>query len=264
MIDSHNAITSLIESLIPELKKTALEAGAKIMDIYASDKVKFSAKEDNSPLSDADLASHNHITNKISMLSDYPIVSEEDFKSVKRNSNGWFWLIDPLDGTKEFLNRNGEFTVNIALIGQGLSHFGLVYAPAIHLMYWGGKEFGAYRSNKEGVRKISVSKNSKLPYRVVASKSHLNNETQMFIEKFKSFNLVQYGSSLKFCRIAEGAADIYPRLAPTCEWDTAAAQAVLEGAGGYVVDIDKKPLRYGKSDIINPSFIAARDISIIP
>ncbi len=264
-LNSANSTKQLIDTLLPSLKKIALEAGEKVMHIYTSDEIEYSTKEDKSPVSVADLEAHKHIALKLSILSEYPVVSEEDSNSLEnRNSTGWFWLIDPLDGTKEFIGRNGEFTINIALIGEGISHFGLVYAPAINLMYWGGKEFNAYRLDKDGTQKINVSKTTSPQHRVVASKNHLNDETKSFIEKLESVNLIQSGSSLKFCRIAEGSADIYPRLAPTCEWDTAAAQAILEGAGGAVVDVNKKPLRYGKMNVINPSFIATREVSLIP
>ncbi len=257
--------TERIKPLLPNLKSIAREAGAKIMDIYANETIDFSVKKDQSPVSIADLAAHHHIVSALAPLTDYPIVSEEDADSFShRNPDAWFWIIDPLDGTKEFLNRNGEFTVNIALVGQGISQFGIVYAPAIDLMYWGGKTFGAHRTSKEGTTTIQVSDNSAARHRVVASKNHLNDETKAFIEKIGLVDLIQSGSSLKFCRIAEGAADIYPRLAPTCEWDTAAAQAVLEGAGGYVVNLQNEPLRYGKTEVLNPSFIATRDMDLIP
>jgi 3'(2'), 5'-bisphosphate nucleotidase len=175
------------------------------------------------------------------------------------------WLIDPLDGTKEFIAHNGEFTVNIALIDQGRSVLGVVYAPAIDALYWGGAGLGAFRRVGTSTAAIQVASHATDELcRVVASKSHLNAETQAFIDRLGPVSLVQAGSSLKFCRVAEGVADIYPRLAPTCEWDTAAAQAVLEGAGGVVLDLHGAPLRYGKPDVLNPSFIAARNAALIP
>ena len=182
-----------------------------------------------------------------------------------------FWLIDPLDGTKEFIAKNGEFTVNIALIDHGRSVLGVVYAPALALLYWGGLGLGAYRIQDGRTETISVAhklfneQTQTQTCRVVASKSHLNESTQQFIDKLDSVSLIQAGSSLKFCLIAEGAADIYPRLAPTCEWDTAAAQAVLEGAGGVVLDFNtREPLCYGKREVLNPSFVASRNIEVIP
>ena len=183
---------------------------------------------------------------------------------VHRQSHGRFWLIDPLDGTKEFISRNGEFTVNIALIEAGRTVLGVVYAPAMDALYWGGAGLGAFRCI--GGQTVAIKVAASTPgaaLRVVASKSHLNEATRSFIDRFGEVSLVQAGSSLKFCRVAEGEADIYPRLGPTCEWDTAAAQAVLEGAGGVVVDLEGAPLLYGKPDVLNPSFIACRDTSQI-
>lgn len=164
-----------------------------------------------------------------------------------------------MDGIKEFLARNGEFTVNIALILDGEPIWGVVYAPALHQMFWGGRAYGSHRLIEAIAEPIRVAPQvlSDRSYRVVASKSHLNQETTVFIEKLGSTVLVRAGSSLKFCKIAEGSADVYPRLAPTCEWDTAAAQAVLEGAGGYVYDTSGTRLLYGKPKVLNPSFIAA-------
>ena len=250
-----------------------------------------SVKDDNSPLTEADLAAHHVIIDGLSVLTPaIPVVSEEDAASlVHRVAKKPFWLIDPLDGTKEFIARNGEFTVNIALVVQGEPVWGVVHAPAIGQTYWGGSGFGALKQDRNGVvvsLKIGdavsfsgletangsepsspeVSSNDAVgavpiptpqSLRVVASKSHLNEATEAFISSLGVVELVQAGSSLKFCRVADGEADVYPRLAPTCEWDTAAAQAVVEGAGGYVFDMDGKRLRYAKPDLLNPSFIAA-------
>mgnify|MGYP002130717672 CR=1 FL=1 len=199
------------------------------------------------------------------------MVSEEDEASLAfRTTASRFWLIDPLDSTKEFIAKNGEFTVNIALIDQGRSVLGVVYAPVLDLLYWGGPTLGAYRRQVVCTQAISVAHNNSeqtqaQPCRVVARKSQLNEQTQNFIEQLDSVSLIQAGSSLKFCRVAEGTADIYPRLAPTCEWDTAAAQAVLEGAGGVVLDFTTRaPLCYSKPEVLNPSFVAARNIELIP
>lgn len=172
---------------------------------------------------------------------------------------GRFWLIEPLDGTKEFISGSGEFTVNIALVEEGCSVLGVVYAPAIDALYWGGLGLGASRSTASESDAISVSAHDEAAVcRVIASRSHPNVETQALIDHLRDgAQLVTAGSSLKFCRIAEGVADLYPRLAPTCEWVTAAGQAVLEGAWGMVLDLQGQPLRYGKTDVLNPSFIAA-------
>lgn len=248
----------LIEQLLP----VALAAGDAMMSIYVAGAANVQRKEDASPVTEADLAAHRILSSQLmSLLPDCAVVSEEDAASqAYRQDNGQFWLIDPLDGTKEFIARNGEFTVNIALIEEGRSVLGVVYAPAIDALYWGGAGLGAYRSVRGKTAAIKVSANSEVDAcRVVASKSHLNDATQLFIDRMGKVNLVQAGSSLKFCRVAEGEADIYPRLGPTCEWDTAAAQAVLEGAGGLVLDLQGQSLRYGKTDVLNPPFIATRD-----
>ena len=170
-----------------------------------------------------------------------------------------FWLIDPIDGTKDFTQRTGEFTVNIALIENGEPILGVVTAPALAEAYWGLKGEGAYKRDNTGhVQRISVAPPGEAK-RVVASKNHLNEDTKAFIDKLGAHELVQAGSSLKFCKIAEGHADIYPRLAPTCEWDTGAAHAVLSAAGGKVETLEGKPLQYGKEDVLNPHFIASGD-----
>ena len=254
-------------TLATQLFLIAREAGDVIMAVYSRGFVDIQSKRDQSPVTEADLAAHGALqSHLITLLSECPVVSEEDTESLAhRRRQGRFWLIDPLDGTKEFIARNGEFTVNIALIEDGRFILGVVYAPAIDALYWGGAGLGAYRCMGGQTVAIQVTEsNSESLCRVVASKSHLNEATQSLIDRLGQVSIVQAGSSLKFCRVAEGAADIYPRLAPTCEWDTAAAQAMLEGAGGAVVDLHGQPLLYSKPDVLNPSFIATRDIALIP
>lgn len=253
----------LIEKLLPIVRA----AGDAVMRIYRADDLGIQQKDGSGPVTAADLAAHGVLVECLApLLPHCPVVSEEDAGSQRyRLGKRRFWLIDPLDGTKEFIARNGEFTVNIALIDRGRSVLGVVYAPAIDTMYWGGPDFGAFRCAGGETVLIHVAADSANGIcRVMASKSHLNPETQSFIDRLGSVSLVQAGSSLKYCRVAEGGADIYPRLAPTCEWDTAAAQAVLEGAGGVVLDLLGEPLRYGKQDVLNPSFIATRDVALIP
>lgn len=194
------------------------------------------------------------------------MVSEEDPESeFYRKPTGRFWLVDPLDGTKEFIACNGEFTVNIALIEKGKPLWGVVYAPVLDRLYYGGRGLGASLQIGTEIQQLEVSSHPKLGgfWRVVASKSHMNLETQAFMVRLGEIDLVQAGSSLKLCRIAEGSADIYPRLGPTCEWDTAAAQAVVEGAGGVVHDLQGNPLLYGKADVLNPSFIVAASVCLV-
>jgi 3'(2'), 5'-bisphosphate nucleotidase len=186
--------------------------------------------------------------------------------SPERLNHERVWIIDPIDGTREFTTGSPDFCVSIGLAVRGEAVLGVVYAPAISQLFWGGKTFGSFRRTEAGTTSITVSApvESGQTFRVMASKSHLNEATQSFIDRLGAVSLIQAGSSLKFCRVAEGGADIYPRLAPTCEWDTAAAQAVLEGAGGMVLDLDGQPLQYGKPDVLNPSFIATRDRALIP
>jgi len=250
-----------------EVVAIARHAGDAIMRIYkayqagsAGDDL-IQSKADQSPLTQADLTSHHVICNGLTLLTpDIPVVSEEDEQSESfRQSSHTFWLIDPLDGTKEFIACNDEFTVNIALVENGLATWGVVHAPALGQTYWGGSAHGSLREDSSGQTSLRVANqlSTASSCRVVASKSHLNTETADFIAQLGDVELVQAGSSLKFCKVAEAAADIYPRLAPTCEWDTAAAQAVLEGAGGYVVDTSGQRLHYGKADKLNPFFVAA-------
>lgn len=237
------------------------------MAIYRRGSAEVSRKADPSPVTVADLASHRVLaTHLAQLLPNCLVVSEEDPASlVYRQRAGRFWLVDPLDGTKEFIASNGKFTVNIALIEEGRSTLGVVYAPAIDALYWGGTGLGAFRCIGGQTVAINVASTAEgRACRVVASKSHLNEATQAMIDRLGDVSLVQAGSSLKFCRVAEGEANIYPRLAPTCEWDTAAAQAVLEGAGGAVVDLHCQTLLCGKADVLNPSFIATRDTVLIP
>lgn len=255
------------EDLVQQLLSIAKAAGGAIMAVYSRGVSEVQLKEDDSPVTEADIAAHSVLSSQLTpLLSECPVVSEEDVGSlVHRQSHGRFWLVDPLDDTKEFIARNGDFTVNIALIEDGRCVLGVVYAPAIDALYWGGAGLGALRcmGSQTAAIKVAASNPGKAS-RVVASKSHLNEATRSLIDRLGEVSLVQAGSSLKFFRVAESETGIYPRLAPTCEWDTAAAQAVLEGAGGEGVDLQRAPLRYSKPDVLNPSFIATRDIALIP
>ena len=254
------------ENLIDQLIPITRAAGDAVMAVYAMTEMRTWEKQDSSPVTEADLASHRVLATHLApLLPDCPVVSEEDAVShAHGRCKARFWLIDPLDGTREFIARNGEFTVNIALVENGRSVLGIVFAPAMDALYWGGAGLGSFRCIRGRTSALGVSAGNAGDCRVVASRSHLDQATQSFIAHLGEVSLIQAGSSLKFCRVAEGAADIYPRLAPTCEWDTAAAQAVLEGAGGTVVDLNGQPLRYGKQDRFNPPFIATRDVTLIP
>lgn len=250
--------------LLPQVVQIAKEAGRAIMAIYNTMSATAGAvryKADGSPLTQADLAAHRVIAHGLAQLTpEIPVVSEEDSASqVHRKPTGLFWLVDPLDGTKEFVACNGEFTVNIALIEDGNAVLGVVVAPALGQCYWGSSGHGAFRESGgkvEPIRVTSADVHAGPLLRILASKSHMNDETRAYLQQLGPHELIQAGSSLKFCRIAEGSADLYPRLGPTCEWDTAAGQALLEAAGGAVHDLHGAPLRYGKFGTENPSFIA--------
>ncbi len=245
--------------LLPHVLTIADAAGVQVMAVYNAD-FKVEYKADQSPITAADVAAHNTIVAGLKKLTpQIPVLSEEAAYAPWAERQHWhtFWLVDPVDGTKEFTLRTGEFTVNIALIRHGEPVLGVVAAPALQEAFWGVKGEGAYKRNRAGdVHRIETTVPGKTA-RVVASKNHLNDETKAFIDSLGDHQLVQAGSSLKFCRIAEGLADVYPRLGPTSEWDTAAAHAVLAAAGGRVETLDGSPLRYGKENVLNPHFIAA-------
>ena len=236
-----------------EIYKCLLIASTKIIEIYNDFDQSISYKSDHSPLTQADIVSHQLIHKCLSSNSPIPIISEESDQHYTLEKK--YWLIDPLDGTKEFVNKNGEFTINIALIENEYPVTGFVFSPITQTMYIGGLNKKSFKIQNENITEIFASV-TRDPIRIVASKSHLNNETKNYISQFKNYELIQAGSSIKFCMIAEGLADFYPRLAPTSEWDTAAAQAILEGAGGSVNDLENKRLSYQKKNILNPFFIA--------
>lgn len=258
-------------ALTTQVLKIARHAGDAIMVVYQAmrqqgcvDGVQLADKADHSPLTQADIRAHQLISHDLVALTpQVPVVSEEDEASWShRQPEGEFWLIDPLDGTKEFLAQSGDFTVNIALVRNGRPVLGVVVAPALGLAYWGATGLGAFRAANGRVESIQVaspSPSGQQRLRVVASKSHMNASTLEFVQRLGACELVQAGSSLKFCRIAEGSADIYPRLGPTCEWDTAAAQVIVEAAGGHVSTLEGRPLGYGKKEVLNPSFVASNE-----
>jgi len=267
-----------LKSLVNKAIIASIEAGKKILEVYSSPDFEIQLKSDNSPLTLADRKAHDIISeylNETNLL----ILSEEgrDIPYKERKKWNLFWLIDPLDGTKEFIKRNDEFTVNIALIEKGKPIAGVVYVPVSKTLFFGTINDGAFRLFD--AQKILGSKGKpdwfiiaeKLPelisddtYRVVASRSHMSSETDDFIQKLKTnhpkIEIVSKGSSLKLCLIAEGKADIYPRFGPTSEWDTAAGHAIINGSGGKVVLADNPEidLKYNKENILNPYFIAKR------
>ncbi len=241
----------------------AKDAGNAVMKIY-QERTDFEVenKADRTPLTIADRQSNAVICDGLAGFdARIPIISEEN-KAVPydvRKHYKYYWLVDPLDGTKEFIKRNGEFTVNIALIRQGIPVLGVVYAPALEELYWAIKGQGAFSGDVHEARKLEA-----LPFKltdnhlkVVCSRSHLNEATQAFVAKLSDPLLLPKGSSLKFLMVADGQAHLYPRLGPTMEWDTAAAQIVLEEAGGKVIDTStKQPLAYNKENLRNPDFVA--------
>ncbi|MBR9888979.1 MAG: 3'(2'),5'-bisphosphate nucleotidase CysQ [Oceanospirillales bacterium] len=245
----------------------AKRAGAAIIAIYQQDFAVYE-KQDESPLTEADLASHHCIVNGLKQLTpQIPVLSEESGADEHLDRMSWqrYWLIDPLDGTKEFIKKNDEFTVNIALIDQGKAVFGVVYAPALDVTYWGDAD-GAFKESGGKVESIRVSE---IPaegavWRVVGSRSHQTDEFKAFVKGLPDTEVVSMGSSLKLCLVAEGVADLYPRLGLTSEWDTAAAHAVVTAAGGQVLQYPElTPLLYNArpDTLLNPFFIVCADKS---
>ena len=254
-------------SQINKLIKVAEEAGKRIIKIYEDSKVSqlFIKKYDNSPLTKADIVSHNYIVKSLKDLTpNIPILSEENSDQIilaQRSRWDPYWLIDPLDGTREFLNRTGEFTVNIALIKDRVPIIGIINVPCMNKTYYAQLNQGSFVKHEKNIRKIDARPSSSL-IKILISRSQVRNKQKHFIDKIKSqlnskIELIPMGSSLKFCAIADGLATIYPRFAPTMEWDTAAGEIIVREAGGSCLAYkEKKPLQYNKPDLTNPSFIA--------
>ena len=267
-----------MQTLLQTAITAALQAGKAILDIYddpASD-FEIEHKADHSPLTIADRVS-NEIILKQLKNTPYPVISEENKATAYAIRKQWqtVWIVDPLDGTKEFIKRNGEFTVNIALVYGGRPALGVIYIPVKKELYFADKEFGAYKVSEisslaedmtldklmaQGVR-LPYATGSERPFTIVASRSHLSPETEAYIEEMKQkhsrIEIASKGSSLKLCLIAEGKADVYPRFAPTMEWDTAAGHAIIRATGKEVWQADTRcPLQYNKTDLLNPWFIA--------
>jgi 3'(2'), 5'-bisphosphate nucleotidase len=246
----------------------AIAAGQEILEVYRRPEIVATAKHDASPLTEADMRAHRLIAAKLAALTpDIPVLSEEAADIAYEQRRAWssLWLVDPLDGTKEFLSRNDEFTVNIALVHGAAPVLGVVHLPARSATYWG---LGAASSAPQawrlrpagGADPIHVRQRHAAQPRVLASRSHRGDTLDRFLARLGDHEIVSAGSALKFCRLAEGLADVYPRLGPTSEWDTAAGQALVEGAGGTVVTLDGLPLAYNsKADLLNPSFIACAE-----
>lgn len=234
----------------------ALAAGTAIMEVYASGNFGAEAKADDSPLTLADRAAHNVIVAQLAETG-LPLLSEEGraIPYAERKDWPYYWLIDPLDGTKEFIKRNGEFTVNIALIHEQRAVLGVVYAPVLGVLYWGIAGQGAWRREGDApATPMRVSAGQAVTC-IVASRSHLSAETADYIAQYPDAEMVSMGSSLKFMLVAEGKAQLYPRFAPTMEWDTAAAQAIVEAAGGQVLmHPEGTPMLYNREEMLNGFF----------
>ncbi len=249
------------EAFLDKAVAVTEKAGKSIMDIYSGNDIGITFKEEGSPLTLADKAAHCIIAKQLKEISpDIPVFSEESSHVPFNVRKSWktFWLVDPLDGTKEFIKKNGEFTVNIALIDNKSPILGVVHAPALNITYFAEKGKGAFKKTNVGFNKkseihVSDYKGSRLE--IVASRSHGSNILEHFLLQIGDASNISMGSSLKLCLIAEGKAHLYPRLGPTMEWDTAAAQCIVESAGGSVTDLNKQPLLYNKPDLHNPYFM---------
>jgi 3'(2'), 5'-bisphosphate nucleotidase len=254
-----------MNELLKAIEQLSVAAGQAIMEIYESGDFGVDHKADDSPLTKADLASHQVIAEGLKTLTaDIPVLSEEsaDIPFEERQSWQKYWLVDPLDGTKEFIKRNGEFTVNIALIESGKPVLSVVYVPVSQVIYAAAKGVGVFKVEDGKRSSIGVMKNSRFKPTVVGSRSHMSDEVKTYLERLGQHELVSMGSSLKFCLVAEGKADLYPRLGLTSEWDTAAAQCIVEQAGGQVVTLDGEPLMYNTKDsLLNPHFMVFGDKS---
>ena len=271
------------EELILTTLLAAKRAGEAILDVYGSD-FAVEQKDDKSPLTLADKRSHEIIMDVLEQTitvnnSTVPVLSEEgrDIPYDERKKWEYFWLVDPLDGTKEFVKRNGEFTVNIALIQKHKPVLGIIYIPVKDVFYFAAINFGTYKlENSENLvdnlsikelldksQRLPLTNNNKSSFTVIGSRSHTSEEFSEFVKllnkKYGNVEFISSGSSLKLCLVAEGRADVYPRFGPTMEWDTAAGQAIVEQAEGSVMDIQtREPLRYNKENLLNPFFIVSR------
>lgn len=259
-----------MESLLKDTVMVAKQAGQKILDIYDSNQFDVQVKEDDSPLTKADLAAHDIIVEFLEKkYPQIPCLSEESTGITFEKRKLWSrcFIIDPLDGTKEFIERNGDFTVNIALQKDGKCVLGVIYVPVSNVVYYAAEGLGAFRQQQDKpaeritVRKLP-QKDGKTHITIVASRRNGLDQIKQLCKNFESYDLTNRGSSLKMCMVAEGSADFYPRLAPTSEWDTAAAQAIVEQAGGRIVQLDFSAMTYNqKESILNPFFLVLGDSS---
>tara|TARA_B110000438_G_C15817788_1_gene652751 strand:- start:3385 stop:4197 length:813 start_codon:yes stop_codon:yes gene_type:complete len=251
----------ITKNFINQIINISLDAGKEIMKIYETD-FGYHIKDDNSPITKADKASHKLILNRLKELTpQIPILSEEDANIPLNIRSKWheYWLVDPLDGTKEFIKRNGEFTVNIALIRDNKPVFGVIYVPAINETFWGAINYGSFHikgDHKE--KKISVINTNESRIKIITSSSHPSKKLNNFLEKVDNYQIITKGSSLKLCLVASGEVNVYPRFGPTSEWDIAAGEAIVNFAGGNIINLHGKPLTYNlKESFLNPEFLCA-------
>tara|TARA_B100001029_G_C15061045_1_gene458508 strand:+ start:638 stop:1456 length:819 start_codon:yes stop_codon:yes gene_type:complete len=257
----------LSEEIIDSVKDIACLAGDAIMDIYSTN-FDFQLKDDNSPLTKADETSNKIILESLKETTpNIPVLSEEssNISFEERASWGTYWLVDPLDGTKEFIKKNGEFTVNIALIENNTPIFGVIRVPALSVTYWGGAGIGSMKEIDQNiVKNIHVSKFNSENIRVISSRSHKNKILNSYLKSLGFTEEIHVGSSLKFCLLAEGKADFYPRLGPTSEWDTAAGEAILKFSGGFMLSDEGIKMAYNVSEsLLNPYFLASSNEKLI-
>ena len=249
----------MYDRLITEVASAAREAGAAILEVYKTD-FNVEHKADNSPLTVADKRSHEIIVRRLCGIENapFPVLSEEgrDIPYESRRNWEYFWVVDPLDGTKEFVKRNGEFTVNIALVHKDRPVLGVIYVPVRETIYCAALGSGVYREDKDGREKLPLKQRPE-HFTVAGSRSHANKELTSFIEtakmRYGEVDVISAGSALKFCLVAEGRADVYPRFGPTMEWDTAAGHIIVEEAGGSA----SKSLTYNKPNLVNGNFLVA-------
>ncbi len=263
MTTTSRDLSQLAEALMP----TVARAGEAIMRVYDG-AFAVQHKDDNSPLTLADLESQRVILEGLGRLTpDIPILSEESAQAPWAERRSWkeLWVVDPLDGTREFVKRNGEFTVNIALVVEHEPLLGIVAAPALGLLYWGAAGVGAFSRHRDAPQAAIHVSPPHTPLRVVGSRSHASPETAKYLTSVGPHTMSGIGSSLKFCLVAEGKAELYPRFGPTSEWDTAAGQALLEAAGGQVTSLDGHRLLYNsRESVLNGDFLAFSDPSVLP
>jgi 3'(2'), 5'-bisphosphate nucleotidase len=258
-------VVNITQTMVKQVRDITLRAGRVIMEVYGTD-FSVDTKEDRSPVTEADLRADALIVKAIKeeIADTFPIISEETFEDqlTIEVANGPFWLVDPLDGTKQFVQRNGEFTVNIALIDAGLPVLGVVHSPATSSTYWASR-YGAFAmEHEESPRQINTRKMPTDGLSVCVSRSHRTSEVDAYLKAFSIKEEITSGSSIKFCMVASGRCDLYPRMGRTMEWDTAAGHAIIRFAGGTVNKLDGLPLTYGKVGFENPNFIVKGDPSI--